>query len=79
MSGYEWIPAAIGAVGTAYSATRPIPKPQELPKAPMVDRATIDREAQDLAARRRGRAATVLAGDAQPGSGSVAVKQLLGS
>ena len=78
MSGYEWIPAAIGAAGSAYAATRPLPKPQELPKAPTVDQSTVDREAQDLAMRRRGRAATVLAGDASAPAGSVAVKQLLG-
>lgn len=57
-----------------------MPAVQTPPPAPQVDQATINREAQDLARRRRGRAATVLAGDtgAAP-AGSVAVKQLLGA
>jgi hypothetical protein len=55
-----------------------IPKMQEPPPPPMVDQSVINREAMDLARRRRGRAATVLAGDTGT-SGSVAVKSLLGS
>lgn len=56
-----------------------VPEIKPPPPQPMVDKATTDREAQDLARRRRGRAATVLAGDTSVPSGSVAVKQLLGS
>lgn len=54
------------------------------PKAPMpiaqptVDQTLVDREAQDMARRRRGRAATVLAGDAKVPDQSLAAKQLLG-
>lgn len=51
---------------------------------PQVDQSLIDQQTADLALKRRGRAATVLAGDqsAQLGSlpsSSLAVKQLLGS
>jgi hypothetical protein len=57
-----------------------MPAVQPPPPVPMVDQGTITREAQDLAMRRRGRAANVLAGDTGPApSGSVAVKSLLGS
>lgn len=57
------------------------PKPPTItppPPLPQVDNSVITREAQDLAARRRGRAATQLAGDSAPPPGSVAVRQLLG-
>lgn len=56
------------------------PAPVLPPPPPVVDQAVVDRETQDLARRRRGRAATVLAGDqGAPPVGSVAVKQLLGA
>lgn len=48
------------------------------PPAPQVDQATIDREAADMARRRRGAAANILTGDTPPPAGSVAVKTLLG-
>jgi len=57
-----------------------MPAVQTPPPPPQVDQATITREAQDLARRRRGRAATILAGDTgAPPPGSVAVQQLLGA
>jgi hypothetical protein len=56
-----------------------IPEMKPPPPVPQADKATIDREAQDLAIRRRGRAATVLAGDQPAPAGSVAVKSLLGA
>lgn len=49
------------------------------PPPPMADQATVDREALDLARRRRGRAATVLTGSEGSSSGSVATQALLGS
>lgn len=58
------------------------PAMQAPPPVPQADQATIDREAADLARRRRGRAATVLAGNQADvlSSGSVsASKVLLGS
>lgn len=56
------------------------PSPPPVVQPPVVDKDVVDREAQDLARRRRGRAATILAGDTGPvAAGSVAVKQLLGS
>lgn len=54
------------------------PSVQAPPPVPQADKAVTDREAEDLARRRRGRAATVLAGDASAPAGSVAVKNLLG-
>jgi len=56
-----------------------VPKVEPPPPVPYVDKAVTDREAADLARRRRGRAATVLAGDSQAPAGSVAVKTLLGA
>lgn len=57
-----------------------VPKIEPPPPPPQVDQATIDREAFDLARKRRGRAATVIAGDAGPvAPGSLAAKTLLGS
>lgn len=56
------------------------PSVQAPPPTPQVDQNTITREAQDLMRRRRGRAATIVAGDqADVLQGSVAAKQLLGS
>lgn len=55
-----------------------IPKVQAPPPPPTVDDASVTRQAQDMARRRRGSAANVLAGDAQVAPGSVAVKTLLG-
>lgn len=56
------------------------PKPPAVVPPPQVDQDVVDRQTQDLARRRRGRAATILAGDTGPApSESVAVKQLLGS
>lgn len=78
MSGAEPYLMALAAGSTAYAATRKPPQPQKILE-PTVDKSVIDREAQDLAMRRRGRAATVLAGDSTAPPGSVAVKQLLGS
>lgn len=49
----------------------PIPEPQ-------VDQTLIDREAQDMARRRRGRTATVLAGDSPVPQQSLAKTALLG-
>ena len=55
------------------------PSPPPVVQAPVVDQDVVNREADDLARRRRGRAATILAGDTGPApAGSVAVKQLLG-
>jgi hypothetical protein len=57
-----------------------MPAMQPPPPVPQVDQATIDREAMDLARKRRGRAATQITGNAGPiGADSLAVKQLLGS
>lgn len=52
--------------------------------APQVDQALLDQQTADYARRRQGRAANVLAGDTSNqlgnlSSGSLAVKQLLGS
>lgn len=54
------------------------PKPVETPVTQKVDQSLIDREMADKLKKRRGRAATVLAGDAQPDAASVSAKQLLG-
>lgn len=56
------------------------PAPSPVVAPPVVDKDVVNREADDLAIRRRGRAAQMLAGDTTgaPAS-SVAVKQLLGS
>lgn len=58
----------------------PPPAPVQMPVTPIVDRTIIDREAADMARRRKGRAATILAGDTGPSmpEGSVATKTLLG-
>lgn len=63
--------------------TQPPPAPVEVPKTPIVDQVIVDREAADTMKRRRGRAATVLAGSDNMGGGapapeSVSAKQLLG-
>lgn len=55
------------------------PAPSPVVAPPVVDKDVVNREANDLALKRRGRAAQVLAGDTGPvPQGSVAVKQLLG-
>lgn len=57
----------------------PPPAPIEMPKTPVVDQATVDRDAADMLRRRQGRAATVMTGaSGVVGSGSVATKSLLG-
>lgn len=56
------------------------PSPPPVVQPPVVDKDIVNREADDLARRRRGRAATILAGDTGPApASSVAVKTLLGS
>lgn len=52
-----------------------MPKPVELPT---VDQTLIDRQAQDLARRRRSRAQSTVAGDTGIPSSALASKQLLG-
>ncbi len=58
------------------------PTPQApfvMPKTPTVDQSVLDRQQSEAMAKRRGRAATVLAGSSGPvQSGSVATKSLLG-
>jgi hypothetical protein len=51
---------------------------QQLPADPKVDQAQLDRESDLIARRRRGRAATVIAGDQAPAQSSVAAKAVLG-
>jgi len=56
------------------------PSPPPVVQPPVVDTSVVNREADDLALRRRGRAATILAGDTGPAPASaIAVKSLLGS
>lgn len=55
------------------------PSPAPIVQPPVVDKDIVNREADDLARRRRGRAATVLTGDSGPPPSSVATKVLLGS
>ncbi len=45
----------------------PPPPPVEMPKVPVVDNTIVERNAADMLRRRRGRAATVLAGDTGTG------------
>lgn len=45
----------------------PPPPPVEMPKVPVVDKAIVDRNAADMRRRRRGRAATILAGETGTG------------
>ncbi len=45
----------------------PPPPPVEMPRTPIVDKAIVERNAADMLRRRRGRAATVLAGDTGTG------------
>lgn len=45
----------------------PPPPPVEMPKTPIVDKTIIERNAADMSRRRRGRAATVLAGETGAG------------
>lgn len=64
-----------------FSKPKAPPPPQiiEAPKAPVVDQSVIDRQQADTLARRRGRAATVMAGSSGAvESGSLAKKSLLG-
>lgn len=56
------------------------PKPPKVVPPPVVDEDVVNREAQDMARRRRGRAATILAGDTGPApAANVSVKALLGA
>lgn len=56
------------------------PSPPPIVQPPVVDKDVVNREASDLAMRRRGRSATILAGDqgSAPAT-AVSVKTLLGS
>lgn len=45
----------------------PPPPPVEMPKVPVVDKTIVDRNAADMLRRRRGRAATILAGETGTG------------
>lgn len=45
----------------------PPPPPVEMPKVPVVDKTIVDRNAADMRRRRRGRAATILAGETGTG------------
>lgn len=45
----------------------PPPQPVEMPKVPVVDNTIVERNAADMLRRRRGRAATVLAGETGTG------------
>jgi hypothetical protein len=64
--------------------SQPAPAPVEVPKTPIVDQVIVDREAADTMKRRRGRAATILAGAENMGGGAavdpsaVSAKKLLG-
>lgn len=56
------------------------PSPPPVVAPPVVDKDVVNRETDDLALRRRGRAATILAGDlAPPSSAQISAKALLGS
>lgn len=48
-------------------------------QAPVVDKDVVQREADDLARKRRGRAAQVLTGDSPPPASAVSVSRLLGA
>lgn len=58
----------------------PPPAPIEMPKTPIVDQTIIDREMADVMKRRRGRAASVIAGESggMMAPGAVGAKSLLG-
>lgn len=58
----------------------PPPAPIEMPKTPVVDQTIIDREMADVMRRRRGRAASVIAGESggMMAPGAVGTKSLLG-
>lgn len=58
----------------------PPPAPIEMPKTPVVDQTIIDREMADVMKRRRGRAASVIAGESggMIAPGAVGTKSLLG-
>lgn len=45
----------------------PPPPPVEMPKVPVVDKTIVERNAADMLRRRRGRAATILAGETGTG------------
>ena len=45
----------------------PPPQPVEMPKVPVVDKTIVERNAADMLRRRRGRAATILAGETGTG------------
>lgn len=55
------------------------PSPPPIIQPPVVDMDVVNRQASDLAMRRRGRAATVLTGDTAAPASAVSVKTLLGS
>lgn len=55
------------------------PSPPPVVQPPVIDKDQANREADDLARRRRGRAATVLTGDMAAPASAVSVKTLLGS
>jgi hypothetical protein len=70
---------AAKAFGLGPPKMPPPPKPVEMPKTPVVEQSTIDRENTDRLRQRRGRAANVLTGaSGAVGAGSVAKKNLLG-
>lgn len=50
----------------------PPPQPVEMPKVPIVDKAIIERNKADILKRRRGRAATILAGETGTGAAPMA-------
>lgn len=54
------------------------PKISTPPPPPTIDQARVDADRADIARGRRGRAATFLADEQGRGTGSVAVKTLLG-
>lgn len=71
----------IKATKNDWSALTSAPKnTTPLPTAmPTVDQALIDQQLGDIVRRRKGRAATVMAGDSQVPAGSLAAQTLLGS
>lgn len=56
----------------------PIAAPDPAPAPPSIDQAAKDRENEDAARRRRGRATTILTGALGAGSPQTAAKTLLG-
>jgi hypothetical protein len=56
-----------GIPGFRRPSVPPPPPPVEMPKVPVVDNTIVERNAADMRRRRRGRAATVLAGDTGTG------------